>query len=256
MRCTMGTVVASAAALVMISLLGPQGPEGIGPAPNSASAQSQKPADAGKPTSEESEQDRFAREKLATIVNCNFDKANLGDALAAVAEQVSVDIYAPRKEFETELSSAVDFRPKHARPTGGTVLELLLRQAGLGYTLRDGIVVVGRPQDTLEIRVYECANLGLIESYEFAIGKKLTVGDVTASPAEPQRAEELGLLELVAQVGEMISLIIHPEVWEEAGGTSRMTMTGTRLVVRTTPEIHREIDSLIQQLAASKTAGH
>ena len=254
MRCTMGTVFASAAALVMISLLGPQGPDGIGPAPHSASAQSQKPAEVAKPTSGESEADRLTREKLARVPTCNLDDAKLGEVLAAIGEQLSVDIFAPRKEFEAELSAKVDFRLKHARPTGGTILELALRQAGLGYTLRDGVVVVGKPESTMEIRVYECAHLGLIESYEFAVGKKLTVGEIDPAQAEPQRGEELSLLELVAQVGEMIGLMIHPDEWEEAGGISRMTMTGTRLVVRTTPEIHREIDSLIQQLAASNTA--
>ena len=250
MRCTLGTVAAAAAALVFGSALWPEGAR-LAVAPAASVAEDLAPAEGPRGSrNSESVRDRHVREKLeSTTVECQFLDAPLVDVLTHLGEKLAVDLYAPRAEFEGELNSPITLHLKHTQPSARTVLELALRQAQLAYLVRDGIVMVCRPETAQEIRVYHCGGLQSPSVEPSGVGERSgAAATAQASPAAATRR-----LSGTEALQELISEVVGPETWVGAGGASQIRALDERLIVRAAPETHREIEVLLEQLAATKT---
>lgn len=256
MRCTLSTVAAAAVALVAGSLFWPHAQNAVGPAPNLARAEGKAsilpPANA---MAREAEQDRALREKLESEkVDCDFDQVPLSEVLAFVSDRIAVDVYIPKQEFEAELAMPVTMQIRHTQLSGRAVLDLALRQAQLAYTVRDGLVMICRPDALTEVRVYNCSSLNLPdrEVVEEAGG----FGGATTEPgskAEPKLKRQSG----VECLAELIPSIVTPDDWSVNGGAmGDAAAWGTLLIVRATPTAHREIELLLQQLAAPRTVSN
>ncbi len=250
MRCTLGTVVAAAAALVFGSALWPENAR-LAVAPAASVAEDLAPAEGSRSSrNSESSRDRQVREKLeSTTVDCQYLETPLVEVLTHLGEKLAVDLYAPQAEFEAELQSPITLHLKHTQPSARTVLELALRQAQLAYVVRDGIVMVCRPETALEIRVYHCGGLQLpAVEQEGAPG-----GSGGAVPAEAAPAAATRKLSGTESLQVLISEVVRPETWDAAGGSSQIRALDERLIVRASPETHREIEVLLEQLAVTKT---
>jgi len=254
MRCTLGTVAAAAAALMVGSMFWPQGPGAVGPAPQLAQAEGQAAPPPAGAVAREAEQDRAVREKLeAAKMDCNFEQVPLSDVLTLLSEQIAVDVYAAKQEFEAELSAPITLQIRHTQLSGRAVLDLALRQAQLAYTVRDGLIVVCRPDMLTEVRVYNCSTLDLPER-EVLDGP----GGFGGGPAEPESKEpKLKRQTGVECLAELLPSIVTPDAWSvNGGGMGDAAAWGTLLVVRATPEMHREIEALLRQLAAPHTVSN
>lgn len=250
MRCTLGTVVAAAAALVFGSALWPENAHvSVAPTASVADDRADPAAPQRVPLIAENDRDRQVREKLESrTLECRFLDTMLSDVLALVGEKLAIDVYAPKSEFAAELEMPVTLQLTHTQPTARTILELALRQAQLAYTVRDGIVMICRPETALEIRVYDCGGLRLP-----AVERTVGFGGAPAegSTREPPLVEKLSGTEVLR---ELIAEVVRPESWDLAGGPSQIRALDERLIVRASPETHREIELLLEQLAAVKTA--
>ncbi|MBA4016569.1 MAG: hypothetical protein C0483_05220 [Pirellula sp.] len=253
MRCTMGTVAAAVVALVVGSMFWPQAPGAVGPAPNFAwgenSAKAPPPAMAA---AREAEQDRILRDKLESEkLDCEFDQTPLSDVLATIGDRIAVDVYAPKSEFEGELSMPITMQIKHTQLSGRAVLDLALQQVKLGYTVRDGLVIVCRPDSLTEVRVYNCSSLNLPDRE--VIDVLGGMGGAPASNVEPKLKRQSG----VESLAELIPSIVTPDAWSVNGGAmGDAEAWGTLLIVRASPTMHREIELLLQQLAAPRTVSN
>ncbi|MBL9091177.1 MAG: hypothetical protein JNL96_08125 [Planctomycetaceae bacterium] len=256
MRCTLGTVAAAAAALMVGSMFWPQGPGAGGPAPQMAQAEVKEsappPANAA---AREAEQDRMVREKLeAAKVDCDFDQVPLSDVLTVVSDRIAVDVYVPKQEFEAELAAPITLQIRHTQLSGRAVLDLALRQAQLAYTVRDGLIMVCRPDTLTEVRVYNVSHLNLPE-----LQLPDEPGGFGGVPAEPRPNGEPKMKHLtgVECLVEFLPQIVTPDAWSVNGGAmGDAAAWGTLLLVRATPEMHREIEALLRQLAAPQTVSN
>ncbi len=252
MRCTLGTVAAAAVALVVGSMFWPQAPNAVGPAPQLAWADG-KPA--ASVAAREGEQDRILRDKLeAEKVDCDFDQTPLSEVLAFVSDRIAVDVYIPKQEFEAELATPVTMQIRHTQLSGRAVLDLALQQAQLAYTVRDGLVMICRPDSLTEVRVYNCSTLNLPEREVVDVDGGF--GGATAEAASqsvPKMKRQSG----VESLAELIPSIVTPDAWTVNGGAQGDAEAwGTLLIVRATPAMHREIELLLQQLAAPRTVSN
>lgn len=253
MRCTLGTVAAGAVALMFGMAFWPAESR-IAVAPGSVVAEDSavKPVEV-KPTAvassaAESERDRAVRDMLeSTTVECEFIDTPLSDLLEFLGQRLTVDIYVPRAEFGSQLETTVTIQLKHAKPSARTVLELALRESHLGYTVRDGIVMICNAEDAMEIRVYDCGALGLKERADRDHEPQVPPGAVGGEFPAPARPHAGMFAELVMQ-------LVRPDTWAEAGGTSQLAMVDSRLIVKAPADTHREIKMLLEQLTVTKTA--
>lgn len=256
MRCTLGTIAAAAVALVMGSMFWPQAPNAVGPAPNWARAENkpQSPPPANV-TAREGEQDRILREKLETEkVDCDFDQTPLSEILTLISDRIAVDVYVPKQEFEAELAMPITMQIRHTQLSGRAVLDLALHQAQLAYTVRDGLVMICRPDSLTEVRVYNCSTLNLPEREVIDIsGGFGGVSADAASKDEPKMKRQSG----VECLAELIPSIVTPDAWSVNGGAmGDAEAWGTLLIVRASPTMHREIELLLQQLAAPRNVSN
>lgn len=253
MRCTLGTVAAAAVALVMGSMFWPHAPNAVGPAPNWARAENkpQVPPPANV-AAREGEQDRILREKLETEkVDCDFDQTPLSEILTLISDRIAVDVYIPKQEFEAELAMPITMQIRHTQLSGRAVLDLALHQAQLAYTVRDGLVMICRPDTLTEVRVYNCSTLNLPEREVIDIAGGM--GGAPASKVEPKLKRQSG----VECLAELIPSIVTPDAWSVNGGAmGDAEAWGTLLIVRASPTMHREIELLLQQLAAPRTVSN
>lgn len=255
MRCTMGTVAAAAVALVVGSMFWPQAPNAVGPAPHLAWAEGKTSAPPTIGAAREAEQDRLLRDKLENEkVDCDFDQTPLSDVLALISDRIAVDVYVPKQEFEAELAMPITMQIRHTQLCGRAVLDLALHQAQLAYTVRDGLVMICRPDSLTEVRVYNCSTLNLPEREVIDISGGFGGASAeAASKDEPKMKRQSG----VESLAELIPSIVTPDAWTVNGGAmGDAEAWGTLLIVRASPTMHREIEMLLQQLAAPRTVSN
>lgn len=113
---------------------------------------------------------------LAERKEAAYPETVLKDVLQNIAARFQVEIFVNHKRIKesgkdlNDPSWSVDLDLRNVR--GDMLLDLVLRDAGLVYTIRDGIVVVTTPDDlesTLEVRVYNCRDLVAL-MHEFPAG--------------------------------------------------------------------------------------
>jgi len=265
MRCTVGTVAVSAVALFVASAFWPhdaQNPGAGAPAAARAAdkAEAKEHAADAKPAATvvapfaESEQDRLLRDKLAnTPHECHFSETPLADVLTDFSVRLEIDIYAPATQFSEALEKPITFQIQHAKISARAALELVLQQAELGYVVRDGIVMICLPDALTEIRIYDATVLNLPDTFEL----KPHTGGGIGGASEPAPALEAAPQRLrgVYALAELIPGIIRTDSWMQNGGSGAdLHVLGDRLIIRATPAIHREIESLLEQIGKKQVA--
>ncbi|MGE5192359.1 MAG: permease prefix domain 1-containing protein [Deltaproteobacteria bacterium] len=164
MRLTFGSVAALAASLLVATAFWPESPQA--PAPRNAVAQGlgdvPKRIPAGKSVATEDEDKTAVEKKLAKqLGKIEFASMPLGEVLEYIGDQIDIDILVvPEGDAgAAEQDSFVNLRVKRAKLSARTALDLVLEPLGLGYTIRDGLILVTSSAQASQIQVYNVRDL-------------------------------------------------------------------------------------------------
>ncbi len=164
MRLTTGSLAVAAALVFATVALWPDTQDG--PAPALAQEKAEVPADEAAPQPIKlgvSIDNEATARRLRKRIEAEFDETPLQDVLETLADQVRFQVLFDEKALEfagISTKTPVTIR-LHSVPAD-FLLELILRQLGLGYTIREGIVIVTTPdelENALEVEVYDIRDL-------------------------------------------------------------------------------------------------
>ncbi|XAL98946.1 von Willebrand factor type A domain-containing protein [Phycisphaeraceae bacterium D3-23] len=182
----------------------------------------------------ESEANQAATLALQRELTVNFENARLGAVIDYLRDTTGANITVnwpaleiPRITEDTPVTIAL------ARVPAEQLLKLILEQAGanalkddkLGYTIVEGIVQISTLDELktfTEVRLYD-------------------ISPLLEGKAEPQRAAA------IAEIYDMIhNAVGDPDDWRDESSTLR-ELNGN-LIIKTTPDAHREMAALLQRL--------
>lgn len=213
-------------------------------------------------------------EKQLTTVE--FVDVPVVDALAFLAGQTGVDVlidHRLKSRLEEEglaLDAPITIQLRHTELSARAVLQLILEQSDLdhiaGYTVRDGYVFITDKAETDQIKVYNVRDL--VAGVSPAADPAAAMGGAMAGPAmmagmpsgaAPSEGGGFGSLggmgggigfatpqpgdTLLAQV---IRATIRTDSWVDAGGEGSIAEYNGLLIVKHSPQVHREIEQLLQ----------
>jgi hypothetical protein len=177
--------------------------------------------------------------KLKKYLAVSFVDAPLKSFLAFLEDELDVQIYAKRKPLEDagmqDLDAPISIDLSHVR--GEMLLDLVLKEIDLGFTIRDGIVMVTTPEDLaciLEIRVYDCRNL---------LGEQQFLQAATPVNCTP-----------ASRLINVVCDTVTPHLWSKVGGQGTISEYSGLLVVSQTSAVHGEVATLLEELSRQLTA--
>ncbi len=249
MRCTIGTTLVMAGLMIGVFAFRPpvendpglvqaqQGPGTIQKEDHGAALKAirSEPSDP---------RDNITRERLSKGVDAEFTEIPLREVLQYLGDQLKIQFYIDRKSMGVEGIAEdvpVSFNLKDV--PGEMILDLVLRELGLAYTIRSGVVMVASKSDIqsqTEVRVYpvtngaeELAQLipNTIEphTWRYVSYYPMPVVEPYASQRKPNA---------IGGVGGV----------EEGGGVGSIRVFQGVLVVSQTPGVHQKIEKLINDL--------
>ena len=268
MRWTFGTIGVTAALLFVGLFMWNPNPADQGPPPaNAQQHQAAEPAaerqhaEVTAPTPESAVEAKL-KKRIGTI---DFQDMPLTDALEYISDQIEVDIVINQVALAEEGLSTeepVTLKLKYADAAAATVLDLILENLNLKYTIRDGFVYVQTElaaSDDLQVRVYDVADLlrGVESIKRPASQPGGFGGGFGAGAAGPAMLSGMGVAPEQTRVIEVSPAEQLIEVLQEAtsgpwletdgvGGT--ISEYGDMLVVRQMQDVHREIEEILGML--------
>jgi hypothetical protein len=174
MRLTAGSLAAAVAMVLGVMAFWPDSHPLSFPATSRAVAQAPvaAPAIPGEPTVEEN--NAATERKLAQRIPAQFDNNSLKDVLEFVFDSVDVDNVIRMAKLAEEGIDVdgflINLHLKQIRAE--MLLDLVLNDSGLTYTVRDGIVIISTQADVdvaLEVRIYNVRDLVTMEAEKAAI---------------------------------------------------------------------------------------
>lgn len=222
--------------------------------------------------------------KLAQLMpKLELEQVPLNDALDLIAEKTATDIVLVRPYIEDlgiDTSNPISIRIRNTPITARTALDLILRPMKLGYTIRDGIIFVGSPDDATDVQVYNCRDLLPATAWDHTQGQGGTGMPGTGSMAPPGGAPAAlpgdgmmmpsgmggfggmgGPVRPSASSSEGESLIstitatVAAPTWSDAGGQGAITEFKGLLVIKQTQAIHREVRQLLEKIREAGNDG-
>jgi hypothetical protein len=162
MRLTFGSVAALAVSLLVVTAFWPESHRT--PALQDAVAQvagtgAKSPARA---VADDDADKAVVETKLAKqLGKIEFTGMPLGEVLEYIGDQIEVDVIVVRENGEevTDVNQPVDLRIKRTKLAARTALDLVLEPLGLGYTIRDGLILVTTSAQANQIQVYNVRDL-------------------------------------------------------------------------------------------------
>ncbi len=240
----------------------------------------------------ESEINRQVVRRLKEIVPINFDGNKLEDVLDYIRNTTNVNLVANWSALaEAGIERSQPITLQLTNIPADQALRLVLQQAAaanpeaaINYSIIDGVVTISTQADlsrTTDIRSYDIRDLlvqvpNFSDAPEFDLNAALSNTNTGGSTGigggggggggrgggagglfatEAETTEELKTRqELVDEITTLIrDTVGRPEDWEAAGGSvSSMKELNGVLIVRTTPENHRQIASLLRQLRETR----
>jgi type II secretory pathway component GspD/PulD (secretin) len=238
----------------------------------------------------ESEINRQVVRRLKEIVPINFDGNKLEDVLDYIRNTTNVNLVANWSALaEAGIERSQPITLQLTNIPADQALRLVLQQAAaanpeaaINYSIIDGVVTISTQADlsrTTDIRSYDIRDLlvqvpNFSDAPEFDLNAALSNTNTGGSTGigggggggrgggagglfatEAETTEELKTRqELVDEITTLIrDTVGRPEDWEAAGGSvSSMKELNGVLIVRTTPENHRQIATLLRQLRETR----
>jgi general secretion pathway protein D len=116
----------------------------------------------GKSVATEDEDKVAVEKKLAKqLGTIEFVEMPLGEVLEYIGEQIDIDILIVHESGEAvaDPNTPVNLRIRRAKLSARTALDLVLEPLGLGYTIRDGLILVTTSAHANQIQVYNVRDL-------------------------------------------------------------------------------------------------
>jgi hypothetical protein len=210
------------------------------------------------------------RTKLATPITLDSASLPLSAFLEQVHQQAGVNFFAnwpSLKAIGVEPSTPVNLHGLQGAPTS-TALDIALRQIGtdptnsVRFVVREGIVIVDTAQNlasTKDTRVYDVRDLIVVASPPTSglaatrqepegMGGSGDGSKIFGDVADADDRDEVVRAKIDQLVTIIATTVDRPENWEEGGGTDSIRELNGNLIVRTTPENHRDIERLLSDL--------
>ena len=189
--------------------------------------------------------DANTRARLSKGIDAEFTEIPLREVLQYLGDQLKIQFYIDRKSMGVEgIAEDVPVTFNLRDVPGEMMLDLILRELGLAYTIRSGVVMVASKSDIqsqTEVRVYpvtngaeELAQLipNTIEPHTWRYISNYPVPVVEPyAPTPPREPNAIG------GVGAL-----------EEGGIGSIRVFQGVLVVSQTPGVHQKIEKLINDL--------
>jgi hypothetical protein len=138
--------------------------------------------------------------------------------------------------------------------SAATVLRLVLEPHGLGFVVKDNLILITTRQDALGRPVtglYAISHLTWTKTDFFAPDINLRPSDfVPAEEYEPERIDESDPLTTGDAVAELVRELVRPGDWDSEGWSIRAT--DRYLVIRAPREVHARIPGILARIAAMK----
>jgi hypothetical protein len=275
MRCTVASVTALAAALVVAMAVWPE--NHAGRMISKAAAQSkEKPDDSAGEKARQLLGDSTDAEvldaetdaKLNHFIAADYQEVPLKDFMENIGEKFDVQVI-----FDNEAMKTASIDPSvlvitvnlhHVR--GSMLLHMVLGQFQMSYMVEDGILVVSTREklDThLVTRVYDCRKLLADDTDPYgplAIGGEAghfgppatdatsKPGEATAKPVEAA-AKSAEAKPPVSRLVKLICNTIEPPTWSDEGGPGELVEYRGLLVVSQTNQVQKEVDDFLAVLS-------
>ncbi len=244
---------------------------------NVAQAQNQTEEKVDQPVqlSEREIAEEATRQKLEKKISFCFVDEPISYCMAFLADQTETQVLIDAKsleDFGMDPESPITMQMKEV-PTK-LALRLMLEQIDLAYRIDHNLVIVTTQEDAegqLCIRMYDI--VGLLESNIAARPKISTTQfggsgfgdgggfgdnkDTTVAKADGQSQQKTTPRRPLNnrsrktpndRLCELIHQMVSPESWDSVGGPGSLAIYNGVLVVCQTEEVHREVESLLDQL--------
>ncbi|HEY4759589.1 MAG TPA: permease prefix domain 1-containing protein [Thermoguttaceae bacterium] len=238
MRLTVGSIVASLIAVVVLFAYWP----GAGVHMNQAVAEAEKAQQTPVPNPEMLDANAQTQAKLEKLIDADFVETPLVHVLDYLADVTKVQYHLDNKHLsDVGITSDVPITFHLKYVPAEMVLRLILRELNLTYWLDNGVVIVSTPDEAdsrLEIRVYRVDDL--LDCPSMAKND-----DLTDSSAKKQKRVSYDHLI------DVITSTIHPTTWDNVGGQGSIAPYRGTLVISQTADVHREIKKVLDDLKKS-----
>jgi len=226
-------------------------------------------------------QNKGTKARLAQRIEVKFQDVPLTEILGFLGDELGLETFVQRNDLgaaEISLDTQVTLKFRHVR--ADTLLDLALRQVSpeLGYTIRDGIVIISTKNALSEgqvVRVYNCRDLLSLAEAAPAAGSPETpatpmpggtgaatkggpYGRYPAGGPRPAGSGGYGglggggIMVLPAtpaeQLQQVIRTTIAPETWDGSGGSGTMEEFTGLIVVNHSEEVHDRLERMLQML--------
>jgi hypothetical protein len=187
------------------------------------------PKKGAAPAAVDAAQGKEVEKKLTAKINVKFQDTNFQEVLDELRSNAGINIIVDHRALaEAGLNANFPVNLQLQAVSRKTVLKHILRDAGLTYTVDDGILFITTPQaDKLVRRVYPVADL------------VMQFQPVTEN-GEPE----------VPDLVRVIRRTVEPQSWSEVGGRASIEYfhDGRSIIVTQTSEIQDEIRELLEEL--------
>ena len=270
MRASIIGTLSTAAVLLLALAFWPDGPAGAGLKPlKTALAQGQNttPIEAQAITPARNEEEAEIeqvhaeiRDKLKQRIDVDYQNIPLNEVVAELGEKLTTPLVID--QLGLEEAGVPQDQPVSIKLTGvsgKSVLRLLLEKFGLGYTIRDEVVMITTKEHANEakiLRVYNCRDLlNMVPQIPASMliqggyGGLPVVGGAggNAGPA----AANAGSEELVLNGPALTTVIeqsVEPNSWANAGGNGTITDYSGLIVISQNEQVHSKVEKLLAML--------
>jgi general secretion pathway protein D len=206
-----------------------------------------------------------------------LDNIPFTDVIDALRDLTNANIFVNWRALESEgVDRAAPVTARLRDVKFAKALDTILKDVGggtvnLGYTIDDGVITISTQTDLAKntlTRVYDIRDL-IVEIPDFADAPQFQLqqsnttsgrgGGGGGSQSLFGQNNEQGQGEgdraaLITEIQELIQETVDPESWREAGGSvGSIRVLGGNLIVNQTPENHRALQGLLEQLRESQS---
>jgi hypothetical protein len=270
MRCTVGSIAAIAAAVVVAMAVWPENHAGRIVA--NAIAQTKESSKATQPERKKSIEELSSETaaKLNELTEAEFVQAPLKAALTYFCDKHQLQLYYHRSLTDagldpTAIPVSLNVHPVRLK----TCLDWMLSENNLGYTIRDGVLVIATKDwlsVQLETRVYDCRD---ILASDAASTRAMESKPLALPPAPPNtssaRSEYLHLAQLggpaplpptipnssaAERLTSLVRKTVAADTWSEVGGPGSIVEYQGLLIVSQTAEVQAQVRDLLDEISA------
>ena len=275
MRCTIGTTVVMTGLVVAMLAFRPpvlDDPSIVKAQAEGSDSKAAKGKAPGKPDSRLANDDGGARQRLRiNKIDAEFSDIPVGDALNYLSDRIGVQFHIDKQSLEdASINNDTPVTLRLQNVPAEMVLDLILRQAKLGYRLRHGVILVASEEDVqsqTEVRVYRVPE-GMAEELAAlipdTIDAQLWSGHTVIIDPRGRRRAGYGSMGAPSRggygggggygaPGYGAAEFAPGEITENVGGGGAGTIRVFRgtLVISQTPEVHQKIEKLLTDLTGA-----